>query len=126
MEYQVEHAKCYPSILSISCCRCGVMLGRILFYPTLAFNVVMEKVSSRKWYTRIDTTAILGALPFKSMTDLVRVCCVVGYINFYSILLLQLVQKENVRGVITMNEQYETNYFCNNEQVGFRQCKLEI
>ncbi|CAL8364444.1 unnamed protein product [Gadus morhua 'NCC'] len=72
-------------------------LARLLFYPTLAYNVVMEKVSSRQWFTRVDQTVILGALPFKSMTK-------------------ELVQKENVRGVITMNEEYETKYFCNSAE----------
>ncbi|CAB1339640.1 unnamed protein product [Coregonus sp. 'balchen'] len=46
----------------------SVALARILFYPTLAYNVVMEKVSSRRWFNRVDQTVILGALPFKSMT----------------------------------------------------------
>ncbi|CAM9332565.1 unnamed protein product [Lampetra planeri] len=69
-------------------------LARLLFYPTLAYNVVMEKVSSRRWFDRVDETVLLGALPFKSMTK-------------------QLVETENVRGVITMNEKYETKYFCN-------------
>lgn len=30
---------------------------------------------------------------------------------------LQLVEKENVRGVVTMNEMYETKYFCNSAEV---------
>ncbi|XP_064169700.1 phosphatidylglycerophosphatase and protein-tyrosine phosphatase 1 [Anguilla rostrata] len=72
-------------------------LARLLFYPTLAYNVVMEKVSSRRWFDRVDQTVILGALPFKSMTE-------------------ELVQRENVRGVITMNEEYETKYFCNSAE----------
>lgn len=42
---------------------------RVLFYPTLLYNVVMEKVSSRKWYDRVDETVILGALPFRGMSD---------------------------------------------------------
>ncbi|XP_041742824.1 phosphatidylglycerophosphatase and protein-tyrosine phosphatase 1-like isoform X2 [Coregonus clupeaformis] len=75
----------------------SVALARILFYPTLAYNVVMEKVSSRRWFNRVDQTVILGALPFKSMTK-------------------ELVQTENVRGVITMNEEYETKYFCNSAE----------
>lgn len=29
----------------------------------------------------------------------------------------QLVENENVRGVVTMNEDYETRYFANNKQV---------
>ncbi|XP_062845972.1 phosphatidylglycerophosphatase and protein-tyrosine phosphatase 1 [Trichomycterus rosablanca] len=73
------------------------VLARTLFYPTLVYNVVMEKISSRRWFDRVDQTVILGALPFKSMTD-------------------ELVQAENVRGVITMNEEYETNYFCNSSE----------
>jgi len=48
------------------------MFARISFYPTLAYNVLMEKVSSRRWYDRIDETVILGALPFTSLTDKVE------------------------------------------------------
>ncbi|XP_060767190.1 phosphatidylglycerophosphatase and protein-tyrosine phosphatase 1 isoform X2 [Neoarius graeffei] len=73
------------------------LLARILFYPTLAYNVVMEKISSRRWFDRVDQTVILGAFPFKSMTK-------------------ELVQVENVRGVITMNEEYETKFFCNSAE----------
>ncbi|XP_019722962.1 phosphatidylglycerophosphatase and protein-tyrosine phosphatase 1 [Hippocampus comes] len=73
------------------------VLARLLFYPTLAYNVVMEKVSSRRWFDRVDETVLLGALPFRSMTK-------------------QLVETENVRGVITMNENYETKYFCNSAE----------
>lgn len=47
-------------------------LARLLFYPTLAYNVVLEKVSSRRWFDRVDETVILGALPFRSMTKQVR------------------------------------------------------
>ncbi|XP_060767186.1 phosphatidylglycerophosphatase and protein-tyrosine phosphatase 1 isoform X1 [Neoarius graeffei] len=74
------------------------LLARILFYPTLAYNVVMEKISSRRWFDRVDQTVILGAFPFKSMTK-------------------ELVQVENVRGVITMNEEYETKFFCNSAEL---------
>ncbi|XP_078018486.1 phosphatidylglycerophosphatase and protein-tyrosine phosphatase 1 isoform X2 [Epinephelus lanceolatus] len=74
-------------------------LARLLFYPTLAYNVFMEKVTSRRWFDRVDDTVILGALPFRSITK-------------------QLVETENVRGVITMNEEYETKYFCNSAEPG--------
>lgn len=43
------------------------MLARVSFYPTLLYNVFMEKVTSRRWYDRIDDHTILGALPFRSM-----------------------------------------------------------
>lgn len=54
--------------------------ARILFYPTLAYNVVMEKISSRQWFNRVDQTVILGALPFKSMTEEVNYHLLLHYI----------------------------------------------
>ncbi len=48
------------------------LISRVGFYPTLLYNVVLEKVSSRNWYDHIDETVILGALPFTSMTKQVN------------------------------------------------------
>jgi len=48
----------------------------------------MERVTSRRWYDRIDDTVILGALPFPSLTT-------------------KLIQEENVKAVVSMNEDYE-------------------
>lgn len=48
------------------------MFARVTFYPTLFYNVFMEKVTSRRWYDRIDDNMILGALPFRNMTKEVR------------------------------------------------------
>ncbi|XP_073515661.1 phosphatidylglycerophosphatase and protein-tyrosine phosphatase 1 [Phyllobates terribilis] len=82
---------------------------RVLFYPTLLYNVVMEKISRRKWYDRIDETVILGALPFRGMSD-------------------KLIKEENVRGVITMNEEYETRLLSPSSQeweaLGVEQLRL--
>ncbi|XP_044263645.1 phosphatidylglycerophosphatase and protein-tyrosine phosphatase 1 [Tribolium madens] len=64
------------------------MFARFTFYPTLFYNVVMEKISSRRWFDRIDDNVILGALPFPSLTR-------------------RLLEEENVKGVISMNEDYE-------------------
>ncbi|NP_001171798.1 protein-tyrosine phosphatase mitochondrial 1-like [Saccoglossus kowalevskii] len=87
----------------------GGITARVLYYPTLLFNVVMSKVSSRRWYDRIDSTVILGALPFRGITK-------------------QLVEDENVRAVITMNEEYETRFWVNNkeewEAAGVEQLRL--
>ncbi|XP_026332859.1 phosphatidylglycerophosphatase and protein-tyrosine phosphatase 1 [Hyposmocoma kahamanoa] len=74
------------------------MLARMSFYPTLLYNVVMEKVTSRRWYDRMDDTVILGALPFQNMTR-------------------QLVEEENVKGVVSMNETYELKIFSNDAAV---------
>ena len=50
----------------------GIMsaaLARFIFYPSLAYNVVMEKISSRQWYNKVDKHVILGALPLRSMAQ---------------------------------------------------------
>ena len=43
------------------------MISKIAFLPTLAFTVFMEKFGGRPWYSRVDKTVILGALPFRSV-----------------------------------------------------------
>lgn len=50
------------------------MLARVSFYPTLFYNVFMEKVTKRNWYDRIDENVILGALPFRNMAQEVSNC----------------------------------------------------
>lgn len=45
------------------------MFARVSFYPTLLYNVLMEKATSRNWYDRIDENVILGALPFRSQAN---------------------------------------------------------
>ncbi|XP_003781354.2 phosphatidylglycerophosphatase and protein-tyrosine phosphatase 1 isoform X1 [Otolemur garnettii] len=75
-------------------------LARVLFYPTLLYTLLRGKMPGRghrDWYHRIDSTVLLGALPLRNMTR-------------------QLVQDENVRAVITMNEEYETRFLCNSSQ----------
>ncbi|XP_006569739.2 phosphatidylglycerophosphatase and protein-tyrosine phosphatase 1 isoform X2 [Apis mellifera] len=73
------------------------MFARVTFYPTLVYNILMEKISSRNWYDRIDETVILGALPFRSMTK-------------------QLIVEENVQAVVSMNEDYELRLFSNEKE----------
>ncbi|KAK9892688.1 hypothetical protein WA026_021541 [Henosepilachna vigintioctopunctata] len=62
--------------------------SRVTFIPTLVYNMVMEKCSARRWYDRIDEHVILGALPFPGQTK-------------------ELIEKENVAAVVSMNEDYE-------------------
>lgn len=45
------------------------VLARVLFFPSLAYNVMMEKISSRQWYNRVDNHVILGALPLRNKTQ---------------------------------------------------------
>ncbi|KAI4494392.1 hypothetical protein M0802_008884 [Mischocyttarus mexicanus] len=73
------------------------MFARMTFYPTLIYNIFMEKVTSRNWYDRIDETVILGALPFRTMSK-------------------QLVEKENLKAVVSMNEDYELFLLSNSEK----------
>ncbi|KAG8519569.1 Phosphatidylglycerophosphatase and protein-tyrosine phosphatase 1 [Galemys pyrenaicus] len=76
-------------------------LARVLFYPTLLYTLFRGRIpgrAHRDWYHRIDHTVLLGALPLRSLTR-------------------RLVQDENVRGVITMNEEYETRFLCNSSKV---------
>ncbi|CAK6449441.1 unnamed protein product [Pipistrellus nathusii] len=87
-------------------------LARVLFYPTLLYTVVRGQVpgpARRDWYNRIDRTVLLGALPLRRMTR-------------------RLVEDENVRGVITMNEEYETRFLCNSakewRKMGVEQLRL--
>ncbi|KAK1306149.1 putative dual specificity protein phosphatase DSP8 [Acorus calamus] len=70
--------------------RSAVGVGaRALFYPTLLYNVVRNKCESGfHWWDEVDEFLLLGAVPFPS--DVPR--------------LKQL----GVRGVVTLNEPYET------------------
>uniref|UniRef100_A0A182W4F4 Phosphatidylglycerophosphatase and protein-tyrosine phosphatase 1 n=1 Tax=Anopheles minimus TaxID=112268 RepID=A0A182W4F4_9DIPT len=72
------------------------MFARITFYPSLFYNVMMEKMTARNWYDRIDENVILGALPFRTMAQ-------------------EMVRKENIKAVVSMNEDYELWAFSNNK-----------
>lgn len=63
--------------------------GRILFYPTLMYNLLRFKLQSQfRWWDQIDEYLLMGAVPFRK--DVPR--------------LKQL----GVGGVITLNEPFET------------------
>lgn len=57
----------------------------------------MEKITTRNWYDRIDETVILGALPFRRTTK-------------------QLIDDENIKAVVSMNEDYELSLLSNTEK----------
>ncbi|KAK8948805.1 putative dual specificity protein phosphatase DSP8 [Platanthera zijinensis] len=63
--------------------------GRFLFYPTLLYNVVRNQIQSEfRWWDEVDQYLLLGAVPFQR--DVLRL------------------QKLGVKGVVTLNEPYET------------------
>lgn len=92
------------------------MFARVTFIPTLVYNVVLEKVTARRWYDRIDNSIILGALPFRNMADsvswrsLTRPTDLLNTNPLASVCLFQLVQNENLKGVVSMNEDYELKF----------------
>ncbi|KAF6159019.1 hypothetical protein GIB67_022174 [Kingdonia uniflora] len=63
--------------------------ARILFYPTLLYNVFRNKIQAEfRWWDEVDQFLLLGAVPFP--TDVPRL------------------KNLGVGGVITLNEPYET------------------
>lgn len=63
--------------------------ARALFYPTLLYNVVRNKIQSEfRWWDRVDQFIMLGAVPFPA--DVLRL------------------KDLGVSGVVTLNESYET------------------
>ncbi|KAL6569306.1 hypothetical protein OROMI_013820 [Orobanche minor] len=63
--------------------------ARALFYPTLLYNVVRNKIQSEfRWWDRVDEFVLLGAVPFP--TDVPRLKAL------------------GVGAVVTLNESYET------------------
>jgi len=74
------------------------MFARATFLPTLAYNVAMERISSRRWWDRIDRTVILGALPFRS-----------EYTK-------KLIDEQRIGGVVSMNEDYELKLFSHQQE----------
>ncbi|RRT59851.1 hypothetical protein B296_00017795 [Ensete ventricosum] len=63
--------------------------ARILFYPTLLYNVFRNKIQAEfRWWDEIDEFLLLGAVPFPKDVPLLH----------------QL----GVQGVVTLNEPYET------------------
>ncbi|KAG0492989.1 hypothetical protein HPP92_006059 [Vanilla planifolia] len=73
-------------------CAKRVLVGagaRVLFYPTLLYNVIRNKVQAEfRWWDEVDEYLLLGAVPFR--TDVLHL------------------QQLGVRGVVTLNEPYET------------------
>ncbi|XP_002991389.2 putative dual specificity protein phosphatase DSP8 [Selaginella moellendorffii] len=63
--------------------------ARLLFYPTLAYNVLRNSMEDEfRWWDQVDEFLLLGAVPFRS--DVI------------------LLKSAGVRGVVTLNEPFET------------------
>ncbi|KAJ9551150.1 hypothetical protein OSB04_015195 [Centaurea solstitialis] len=90
VDYNYNHSNYSRQIVTVDAKRALVGAGaRILFYPTLLYNVCRNKMQAEfRWWDQIDQYLLLGAVPFPK--DVPR--------------LKQL----GVGGVITLNEPYET------------------
>ncbi|KAK4804808.1 hypothetical protein SAY86_004625 [Trapa natans] len=63
--------------------------ARVLFYPTLLYNVVRNRIQPEfRWWDRVDEFILLGAVPFPGDVPCLK--------------------ELGVHGVITLNEPYET------------------
>lgn len=85
---------------------------KALFFPSLAYNALSEKFTSRTWYNRIDDHVILGALPFRSV-------------------IASVAATENVKGIISFNEDYEVNprWYATSEEMaklGIKHVRLPV
>ena len=66
--------------------------ARAFFYPSLFYNVTLEKLRIRDWYNQIEERIVLGALPFKSTLE-------------------EVVKNLNVTHFLTLNEDHELQSF---------------
>ncbi|BAT72891.1 phosphatidylglycerophosphate phosphatase PTPMT2-like [Vigna umbellata] len=85
-----EQEKYEKQMVSVEVKRALVGAGaRILFYPTLLYNVLRNKIEAEfRWWDQIDEFLLLGAVPFPKDVPLLK--------------------SLGVGGVITLNEPYET------------------
>jgi len=75
------------------------MFARVTFFPSLAYNCAMERVSARRWWDRIEPSILLGAIPFRSDWMALNLGM--------NMTTQQMVETEGVTGVVSMNEDYE-------------------
>lgn len=97
------------------------LLARALFLPSLAYNVLMEKVSTRQWYNYVDDDVILGALPLRHKIQ--EVDWKTQYLHrqyktwlnliFYG----QLIDQKKLSAIVSLNEDYEVKYLINQPEV---------
>ena len=94
-------------------------IARLLYFPTIV-RLMLLSSPKRPWYNRVDDTVILGALPLRRLTKevirdfLARPELVETILSFY---LVQLVEKEKVRALLSFCQPYELSCFTNSKEV---------
>ena len=86
--------------------------------PTLAYNLVMERLSSRRWWDRVNDRIILGAPSERDFSDFLNFLS--GAIPFRSAYTTSLVSSEGITGVVALNEPYELS-LCSHQKAGWHQ-----
>lgn len=72
------------------------VIARLLYLPTV-LRLLLLRGPNSKWYSRVDDTVILGALPLRNQTK-------------------ELVEEQNVRAVLSFNQSYELILFTNSHK----------
>lgn len=54
---------------------------RLLFYPTLLWNLFLKSIGRRSWWSWIDDRLLLGALPFPSHVPALKKLGITGVVN---------------------------------------------
>ena len=44
------------------------IIARLMYFPTVLKLMIRSRGSKYQWYNRVDSTVILGALPFRSQS----------------------------------------------------------
>ena len=79
--------------------------------------MLMEKLSSRDWYNRVDDNLIIGAIPFKSMAQLLVDNEVIYHTNTTPSLLPVHDQRfQKLGAVVSVNEDFERWYTTPSEE----------
>lgn len=69
----------FVTFCSTYCC-CVETVSFLIFFVSLWYNKIMNRISGRNWWDRVDNTVILGALP--SRCD-IEVCDKKTFTLFY-------------------------------------------
>lgn len=74
----------------------GGYIARAFYYPSILINYAGNRLTGSSWYNRINDSIVLGAIPMPFMTKHLK--------------------QENIKGVISLNEDYELKYLYNTQE----------
>lgn len=92
------------------------VVARVMFLPSLAYNLYMEQTTERRWWDRVDERVILGA----GYWNPYFYHFLAGAIPFRSAYTASLVSEEGITGVVAVNEPYELR-MCSHQEEGWKE-----